>query len=73
MNILSEEFCFWIQLIEAANGVTVWLDYTPWLPGYTPPGTPEPIDSTTEAASSIAASTFTIVFASLLGTVIVMY
>ncbi|XP_072024995.1 uncharacterized protein [Amphiura filiformis] len=50
------------KLVEAANGVTVWLDYTPWLPGYSPPSsTSSPIEPTTETASSTAPSSAMII------------
>ncbi|XP_072025372.1 uncharacterized protein [Amphiura filiformis] len=55
------------KLLEAANGVTLWLDYTPWLPGYTPPSTGSPIEPTTEAASSIAASSAIIILSIIIG------
>ena len=69
LSIKCVYFLIILQLIEAANGETVWLDYTLWLPGSP---TEIPIEPTTDAATTAIATstTINIVFLSTLFTLV---
>ncbi|PIK58797.1 hypothetical protein BSL78_04256 [Apostichopus japonicus] len=59
------------KLIEAANGTSVWINYSPWLPGYDDPGqealtTEDPSDATDMQLSIMVRLLFAVILATTL-------